>query len=523
MGSFSLLSTSDGVLTCNPKSIPINPLPSPPDSLDDPIDHHRDDDVASFYSRDDEGGGKKRKVPSLQPDLLTTPKIRTSQLKVGNETITIYPPAQTLNHSRIHRVNLLSRNRLLRRKAALITLYLDAQTIILTGTSNLETKPTFPDVPMFEKLLPVLECVGVGEWPLDEDGWRYGLETSSRVIKERDSWKTGLYKRKRECERRKPVKREGWAPEGSFEFESECLASILSRAMTRDKLALQKLILDLRTIVLSSTTPPPPLSDFLSDDGEPIKTKRRLEQKALNHKEENEQIDSRPVSTPEKVLNIDTKTPSESTNKSSPSVSSNGKESPETNTTPSSQPKTGKKKPKKKKRSVLANQSNPHHVDNYRSNRVFTPQNEPFESYASHANMLFPPPMRFLSARPRRKTAPLPGAPPIVPIRPAEDEYTCCFCDYALFFGSEKLRKWAIRERRREIKKKDVIKQKAKNVAEGKPMNDGQEDDYDDDDDCEDDEEHDERCTCGRAINKRRVRVRPPESDKDPPVDDSLD
>ena len=113
--------------------------------------------------------------------------------------------------------------------------------------------------------------------------------------------------------------------------------------------------------------------------------------------------------------------------------------------------------------------------------------------------MLFPPPMKFLAARPQRKTAPLPGQPAPVPIRPSEDEFTCCFCYYALYFGSEKLRKWAIRERRREIKRKDAIKQKAKNVAEGKGMNDDEEeDDYDDDEDdmsCEDDEDHDERCT----------------------------
>lgn len=67
----------------------------------------------------------------------------------------------------------------------------------------------------------------------------------------------------------------------------------------------------------------------------------------------------------------------------------------------------------------------------------------------------------------------------------------------ALFFGSEKLRKRAIRSRRAELKRKEAIKTKAKNVAKGKGMfrDDDDDDDYDDDyeDDCQD------GAGCGRC------------------------
>ncbi len=104
--------------------------------------------------------------------------------------------------------------------------------------------------------------------------------------------------------------------------------------------------------------------------------------------------------------------------------------------------------------------------------------------------------MRLLSARPQRKTAPLPGIPTTTqPVRPAEDDFICCFCEMALFFGTEKARKRAIRSMRAEIKRKETIKTKAKNVAEGKgTFRDDDDDDYDDYDDCGDDDGHG-RCT----------------------------
>jgi hypothetical protein len=170
---------------------------------------------------------------------------------------------------------------------------------------------------------------------------------------------------------------------------------------------------------------------------------------------------------------------------------------------------SGKKQPKKKKRSDLANLSNPHHMTNCkhvcrstlnidRPSRSVSPHDDPYEPYPLQSSLLLPPPMRLLSARPQRKTAPLPGAAPVAQqVRPAEDDYICCFCEMALFFGSEKLRKRAIRSRRAELKRKEAIKTKAKNVAKGKGMfrDDDDDDDYDDDyeDDCQD------GAGCGRC------------------------
>ena len=188
--------------------------------------------------REDEGGGKKRKGASTISDSSrmsnnsagdadAVPKIRQGQLKIGNETIPIFPPAYPKDHSREYRIGLWQRNRFLRRKAALITLYLDAQAIILAGTAKIAPKPNFPDVPAFEKLLPALEYVNVGEWAPDTIGWRDAPDETVAAAQaarqaRRDAWRTNLAKRKRDREARKPVVRGGWAPEGSFEFECEC-------------------------------------------------------------------------------------------------------------------------------------------------------------------------------------------------------------------------------------------------------------------------------------------------------------
>ena len=104
--------------------------------------------------------------------------------------------------------------------------------------------------------------------------------------------------------------------------------------------------------------------------------------------------------------------------------------------------------------------------------------------------------MRLLSIRPQRKTAPLPGTKVITQShRPAEDDYICCFCELALFFGTERARKRAIRSMRAELQRKETIKTKAKNVAEGKGRFRAEDDDeYDDEEeDCRD--ECDTRCT----------------------------
>ncbi|KAL0247126.1 hypothetical protein I308_104161 [Cryptococcus tetragattii IND107] len=223
------------------------------------------------------------------------------------------------------------------------------------------------------------------------------------------------------------VERKGWAPEGSFEFEMECqvLATNKPAPVTRE----------------SSST----------EDKPPSKNKRKLDKKA-----------ELPLVTPQIA-------------------------SPPLSQTPSrdGSVKT-KKKSKKKKRSVLANQSNPHHVDNY-----------PYEPWPNHFDLISPPSMRFLATRPQRATVPLPGAPQRrVTVRPSEEDYICCFCEYDLYYGSEKARKRAIRRRRRELKRKEAIKAKAKNVAEGKGVLKDDSEEDDDDDECDDDG----HGQCGRAL-----------------------
>lgn len=90
--------------------------------------------------------------------------------------------------------------------------------------------------------------------------------------------------------------------------------------------------------------------------------------------------------------------------------------------------------------------------------------------------------MRLLSARPQSNAS--------TPLsRPGEDEFICCFCEYDLFYGTERQRRRAIRKRREEMKRKESIKVKAKNVADGKgKLNDEEDDDdYDDEEECVDD------------------------------------
>jgi hypothetical protein len=121
----------------------------------------------------------------------------------------------------------------LRRKAALITLFLDATSAIKqywkdeksggahTISKNLVTK--LPEVDSFEKLLPLLEDVGVGEWPADKPEWRNGWDDQP-TKKRLGVWRTKFAKRRKIIEGRKEIVRGGWAPEGSFELEvpSKC-------------------------------------------------------------------------------------------------------------------------------------------------------------------------------------------------------------------------------------------------------------------------------------------------------------
>lgn len=140
----------------------------------------------------------------------------------------------------------------LRRKAALITLFLDATQAIksywkdaddklkssasataaaaATATASKALLSKLPEVDAFEKLLPALEDIGPCDWPPDRPNWREGQagdggrEDQAEGQGESDRrtlglWRTRFAKRRKIMKGRKEVVRGGWAPEGSFEFE----------------------------------------------------------------------------------------------------------------------------------------------------------------------------------------------------------------------------------------------------------------------------------------------------------------
>lgn len=131
-----------------------------------------------------------------------------------------------------------------------------------------------------------------------------------------------------------------------------------------------------------------------------------------------------------------------------------------------------------------------------RPNRKAATHIDPYEPYPHHESLLFPPPMRLLAAVPQRKTAPLPGTiSETRPVRPAEDDFICCFCEIDLFYSSEKVRKRAIRRLKEERRRKEHIRSKAKDVAEGKGTLKDEESDYDEDEEWCGDEDGHSRCT----------------------------
>nr|XP_018261562.1 uncharacterized protein I303_06000 [Kwoniella dejecticola CBS 10117]OBR83720.1 hypothetical protein I303_06000 [Kwoniella dejecticola CBS 10117] len=372
-----------------------------------------------------------------------------------------------------------------------------------SNSTSASRRTNFPDVSEFEKLLPALEDINITSWTPDRQGWK------SNQPSEPVKYRIPIYKRA--LERKKKVERKGWFPEGSFEFELECKASTSLRAKAKEQSALLKLANELRSLIITANKTSPVSSAGTVDDGDksPSKTRRKLANRDTNV----------PAATP-------------STNakeESQPMSQSQSKDSNETKTTANGGGGT-KKKPKKKKRSVLANQSNPHHVDNYRPSRTVSPHGDPYEPYSSHLSLFNPPSMMFLATRPKRRVTNSNGEEVFMnmDIRPNEDDFICCFCEYDLYYSTEASRRKAIRRRRKEIKRKELIKSKAKNVAEGKKGSlrhdseseyDSQGDEYEDDEDddafagddgdCHGDDGHG-RCTCGRRVKKPK-----PDKDRD--------
>jgi hypothetical protein len=163
---------------------------------------HRDPDAdrgADHYGPG--AGGKKRKVPAFPQVMGAEGTVFNQAYDDGDDTLDKYlnsdslvgrpsplsDPSSTVNDqrngaktvvTRYHRRNptlqaqSFHKALFLRRKAALITLYLDAQNAILDGTIRLpkDDKNPLPPVPDFEKLIPALEDLGLNGWAADQPG-----------------------------------------------------------------------------------------------------------------------------------------------------------------------------------------------------------------------------------------------------------------------------------------------------------------------------------------------------------------
>ncbi|PPQ80663.1 hypothetical protein CVT25_001625 [Psilocybe cyanescens] len=183
----------------------------------------------------------------------------------------------------------------------------------------------------------------------------------------------------------------------------------------------------------------------------------------------------------------------------------------------------GKPKGKKKKRSTLANASNPHHLKNYVPSRLpHSGDGGNAGTMGSHGG-ISPLPIRFLSSQipPRRKKGqgrkdkenlaeggtplrgtPTPqtgqggghhGGPPssVIPLKHPAEEWICSFCEYDLFYGSEAAYRKAVRNRKKILKRRRRARERAAKAASGKlgvaahqppappPSEDGDEDEDD--------------------------------------------
>lgn len=138
---------------------------------------------------------------------------------------------------------------------------------------------------------------------------------------------------------------------------------------------------------------------------------------------------------------------------------------------PPPEPPLSTKKGKKKKRSALANASNPHHLRNYVPSRLPNSGQTNSTQNANSQNYLNPPPLQFLSARlpPRRKRyGDANATPPPATLANPADEWICPFCEYKLFYGEEVEYQRAIRNRKKVLKRRRRAQERAAAAASGK-------------------------------------------------------
>lgn len=133
-------------------------------------------------------------------------------------------------------------------------------------------------------------------------------------------------------------------------------------------------------------------------------------------------------------------------------------------------PGVPKTKVKKKKRSALANASNPHHLRNYVPSRFpHSGTGNAQQANQTEANYLSPLPLRFLSADlpPRRKRSHKVNAQPTANLTNPADEWICAFCEYELFYGDEQDYRRAIRQRKKILRRRRRAQERAAAAASG--------------------------------------------------------
>jgi hypothetical protein len=120
--------------------------------------------------------------------------------------------------------------------------------------------------------------------------------------------------------------------------------------------------------------------------------------------------------------------------------------------------------------------------------------------------LFFPPPTRFLNAKPGRKDAGAEVRRREPAARPGADqtdeEYVCCFCEYDLFFGSDQAMYKAVRRRKKVLERRQKAQEKAKGVMAGKGLGRKSKSGGDGGD-----SEDDDRCTGGEKCRCAEMRA----------------
>lgn len=123
-------------------------------------------------------------------------------------------------------------------------------------------------------------------------------------------------------------------------------------------------------------------------------------------------------------------------------------------------------KSKKKKRSALANASNPHHLRNYVPSRL--PNSGSLQSNINAHNTLGAFPLRFLSADLPPRRGKNPSAARRSNIANPAEEWICSLCEYKLFYGDdEQERRRAVRNRKKILSRRRRALERAAAAASG--------------------------------------------------------